>query len=271
MKYRIFKTLAFALLLGVCSVANGQVNLPDFDGQKNREQISRDFRGMGGDDIESLSHKARRHRLQNGAERAGAMSPELDEMVPDMMSRDVTDSLCQRNSPKKVALKGTRVTIDNIVYDVAGDTAIVYSGSNCSGAVTIPSSVTYDGKSYSVTSIGEYAFSGCTGLTSVTIPNSVTSIGDDAFYGCTGLKGFYVDSGNQYYTSVGGVLFCKDKTTLICYPGGKGGAYEIPNSVTSIGNWAFYGCTGLTSVTIPNSVTSIGDDAFYGCTGLKGF
>ncbi len=84
-----------------------------------------------------------------------------------------------------------------------------------------------------VTSIGDYAFYGCTGLTNITIPNSVTSIGRSAFYNCTGL------------TSV-----------------------TIPNSVTSIGGEAFYGCTGLTNITIPNSVTSIGDLAFYGCTGL---
>ena len=110
------------------------------------------------------------------------------------------------------------------------------------GNVVIPESVTYYGTTYSVTSIGEDAFRGCTGLTSVTIPNSVTSIEYAAFYGCTGL------------TSI-----------------------TIPNSVTSIGGEAFYdyegcgvfeGCTSLTSITIPSSVTSIGEDAFSDCTGL---
>ena len=132
----------------------------------------------------------------------------------------------------------------------------------------IPSSVEYNSVTYTVTSIGDDAFYGCTGLTSVTIPNSVTSIGSSAFSGCSGLTSIDVASDNSNYCSVDGVLFNKDKTTLIQYPGGKQGAYTIPNSVTSIGYAAFSGCSGLTSVTIPNSVTSIGAGAFNGCTGL---
>jgi hypothetical protein len=102
----------------------------------------------------------------------------------------------------------------------------------------------------------------------VTIPNSVTSIGNSAFSGCKGLTSINVASDNSNYCSVDGVLFNKDKTTLIQYPGGKQGAYTIPNSVTSIGDYAFPGCSGLTSIDIPNSVTSIGDYAFPGCSGL---
>jgi len=132
----------------------------------------------------------------------------------------------------------------------------------------IPASVTYNDVAYSVTSIGSVAFGECTGLTSVTIPNSVTSIGFGAFFGCSGLTSIDVASDNSNYCSVDGVLFNKDKTTLIQYPGGKQGSYTIPNSVTSIGNYAFRYCTGLTSVTIPNSVTSIGNYAFADCTGL---
>jgi hypothetical protein len=119
-----------------------------------------------------------------------------------------------------------------------------------------------------LTTIVSYAFYGCTGLTSVTIPNSVTSIDTTAFDGCTGLTGFNVDDGNTIYSSVDGVLFNKNETTLLKYPCCGETIYTIPNSVTSIDNKAFYRCTGLTSVTIPNTVTSIGTNAFYDCTGL---
>ena len=125
------------------------------------------------------------------------------------------------------------VKIDGIYYNLIskGKTAEVTSGEvKYSGEVVIPSSITYKGKEYTVTSIGNEAFSQCSGLTSVTIPNSVTSIDYYAFSGCSGL------------TSV-----------------------TIPNSVTSIGASAFWKCTGLTSITIPNSVTSIGEGAFQDC------
>ena len=137
-----------------------------------------------------------------------------------------------------------------------------------SGVVNIPESVTYDGKTYPVTSIGKSAFSSCKGLTSVTIPNSVTSIGTLAFGYCSGLTEINVDENNTVYSSIDGVVFNKSQTELVCYPGGKQGAYTIPNSVTSIGYQAFSGCSGLTSITIPSSVTSIGSSAFYGCSGL---
>jgi hypothetical protein len=112
------------------------------------------------------------------------------------------------------------------------------------------------------------AFSYCSSLTSVTIPNSVTSIGYSAFYYCTQLATINVDNANVNYSSEAGVLYNKNKTVLMQYPGGKQGAFIIPNSVTSIGASAFSYCSSLTSVTIPNSVTSIGVQAFSSCSSL---
>ena len=119
---------------------------------------------------------------------------------------------------------------------------------------------------YSVTSIGSSAFWGCSGLTSVEIPNSVTSIGDEAFYGCD-LDSINVESGNTVYDSRDNcnALIETATNTLLCGCNNT----IIPNSVTSIGNNAFNGCSGLTSVEIPNSVTSIGSSAFSSCSSLK--
>ena len=141
---------------------------------------------------------------------------------------------------------------DELVTEVNLTTATKISGyafSNCSGltSVTIPDSVT---------SIGIYAFSGCSGLTSITIPNSVTSIGESAFSSCTGLTSVTIPDS---VTSIRSWVFfgCSGLTSV-----------TIPNSVTSIDGYAFFNCSGLTSVTIGNKVTSIGYEAFYGCSSL---
>lgn len=138
-----------------------------------------------------------------------------------------------------------------------GEYALSYCGDGLT-SVTIPNSVI---------EIGEYAFNGCSSLMSVTIPNSVTSIGEGAFGGCTGLTRINVAIDNPAYSSIEGVLYNKNASILISSPGAKISA-NIPNSVTEIGEYAFYGYSGLTSVTIPNSVTTIGKGAFYFCSGL---
>ncbi|MBQ6708779.1 MAG: leucine-rich repeat domain-containing protein [Clostridia bacterium] len=167
------------------------------------------------------------------------------------------------------------ITIPDSVTSI-GDYA--FDGCESLKSVTIPDSVTSIGNSAfkycksltsvtipdSVTSIGDDAFRYCTNLTSVTIPDSVTSIGNRVFSYCGSLTKITVDTNNKYYLNDEyGVLFNKDKTTLIQYPGGNTRTtYVIPDSVTSIGNYAFAWCDLLTSVTIGNSVTSIGKYAF---------
>lgn len=123
-------------------------------------------------------------------------------------------------------------------------------------------------KTYAVISIIDYAFENYTTLTSVYIPNSVNKIGTHAFYGCSNLTEINVEPSNSTYSSKDGVLFTNDGHRLLIFPNGKKGDYTIPNSVTSIGDYAFYDSTGLTSVNIPDSVIVIGDYAFCDCTGL---
>ena len=173
-------------------------------------------------------------------------------------------------------------SVDGILFSKDGTVLVAYPQGKKDPSYSIPESVTciasdaFGGSRLtsvtipeSVTSIRLGAFFGCNSLTSITIPKSVVSIGDLALADCANLSNIYADEENTVYTSVDGILFNKEKTTLAIYPSGrKNTSYRIPGGVTSIGDYAFDGC-GLTSVTIPGSVTSIGSSAFSGCPSLK--
>lgn len=155
--------------------------------------------------------------------------------------------------------------VDGIYYIIDGNNVTVtyksYTNntyySDYAGDVTIPITVTYNDMTYDVTSIGSCAFSNCSDLTNVTIPNTVSSIGPGAFYKCTGLTSITIPNS---VTSIGGQTFsfCTGLTNV-----------TLGNFVTSIGGFAFLGCSGLSRITIPNSVTLIGPHAFEGCSGLS--
>ena len=150
-----------------------------------------------------------------------------------------------------------KFTMGNLTFKTLSDTEVELVGAdNGITNIYLNSPITYQGKSYSVTSIGDKAFADCSSLTSITIPNSVTSIGDWAFEDCSSLTSITIPNS---VTRIGEAAFagCKGLTSI-----------TIPNSVTSIGYEAFKYCSGLTSITIPNCVTSIGERAFYLCYSL---
>ena len=188
------------------------------------------------------------------------------------------------------------IVIDGLEYSFSPTTKEASVVRGCDGDITIPSEIEYEKYKYTVISIGSYAFSDCSGLTSVTIPNSVTEIGNSAFSGCTGLKEVHISSLESWckinfsnYNNYSNPLsyahnlylngeLVKDLVIPETVSEIKSSAFSgctgltsitIPNSVTEIGERAFSECSGLTSVAIPNSVTEIGSKAFYGCTGLK--
>lgn len=157
--------------------------------------------------------------------------------------------------------------VDGIYYNITSSTdltvEVTYQGSSYStyadeysGEVVIPTTVTYGGNTYSVTSIGNYAFDGCANLTSVIVPEGVVAIGSSAFWNCSGLVSMVLPKG---ISSIPSYAFynCSSLSTM-----------SIPEGVTSIGSSAFNGCSGLTSVVIPKGVISIGSSAFDDCSSL---
>ena len=171
-------------------------------------------------------------------------------------------------------------TLGKLTFETISDTKVELTKADKSVTqVYLNPTVTYNGRTYSVTSVRNYAFDGCSSLTSVAIPNSVTSIGGGAFFGCSSLTS--VTLGNSV-TSIGHGAFdnCSSLTS-INIPNSvviiEGYAFEscssltsvtIPNSVTSIGYWAFGNCSSLTSITLGKNLTSIGAAAFSGCSKL---
>jgi hypothetical protein len=151
-------------------------------------------------------------------------------------------------------------TGQKLKYEILDAKAHTVSAKKCSNSISgdleIPATVTHEGVTYTVTEIDGWAFSDCSNLTCVTIPDSVTTIGEFAFNGCSGLTSVTIPNS---VSTIGGWAFygCSSLTSV-----------TIPNSVTTIGEFAFDGCSGLTSVTIPNSVSTIGNNAFWNCWGL---
>ncbi len=174
------------------------------------------------------------------------------------------------------ARAGDRFTVDNLSYTVISEEnkTVIFNGAASGaekpkGKFIIPQIVANGSTRYMVTQIDTYAFDGCEDLTSVTIPSTVTTlgIGNNLFSNCQNLSEIIVAEDNATFSSFNGMLFDKNKKTLLCCPRAKE-SVEIPNSVTEIGFSAFLGCSSLTSVTIPNSVIKIGMDAFSGCSGV---
>jgi hypothetical protein len=169
--------------------------------------------------------------------------------IYDSNLKTVVDTL--KSTAKFVSLDLSGSPLTNIPLKTFKDCATL-------SGIILPDSVAY---------IGANAFDNCASLKSVTIPSSVTRMMDEVFIGCSSLTTITVAADSTAFSSKDGILYTKDKTTLIAYPAVKG-SFTIPNGVTNIGTKAFKGCTNLKSVIIPNSVNVIGANAFQDCTDL---
>ena len=173
----------------------------------------------------------------------------------------------------------TSAQLGNEVTSIADG---AFSGCTSITSIVIPNSVTYLGDAAfdgctnlssvtigtGVTGFSYLLFQNCTSLINLTVPSNILIINPESFYGCSNLINININSNNPNYTSVDGVVFNKNITTLVLYPIGKIGSYSIPNTVTTIAFESFLNCTNLTNITIPNSVTNITTYSLVGCTGL---
>ena len=201
---------------------------------------------------ETVSENETAVTVDTAAEQEMAEKPELEADQAETKDTEVED--------------GKEGYLSYCIYQKPDETKyveITRCDYNAKGAVEIPTKI----KDIKVTSIGNEIFFGCSELTSIEIPSSVTSIGNFAFSGCSGLTSINVEAGNEVYDSRDNCNAIIKKATNTLIQGCKN--TKIPSSVTSIGYYAFYDCSGLTGIEIPSSVTSIGDLAFWFCSGLK--
>jgi hypothetical protein len=216
----------------------------------------------------------------SGFEDKGITSVAISDTVTNIQAQEfapndeLTSFTVDTNNPAYSSSGG-------VLFNKSGTTLVEYPA-GVSGSYTIPGSVSNVGPSAfaacyylsdvtipdSVTNITAEGFAFCFGLTNVAIPDSVTSIGPGTFLNCENLTAITVAAGNPAFSSAGGALFDKNKTTLLEYPTGLSGSYAIPSGVMTIATNAFILCDGLTNITMPPSVTSIEDGAFGDCSGL---
>lgn len=199
-----------------------------------------------------LNENDRTCKLSSGNDASGDI--EIPATVPYNSEDYAVTSIGDRSFYKCTSL--TSITLPKGLTSIGDDT---FYGCSSLTSITLPERLT---------SIGNSAFWYCSSLTSITLPGGLSSIGVAPFFSCTSLTDINVDDKNLYFTSIDGVLFSKDRNTLICCPARKEDEYIVPEGVTSIRYVAFNYCTSLTSITIPESLTSMGSAAFYECTSL---
>lgn len=229
---------------------------------------------------------------RNGSGGAGAGNAHVNSLILAEGKRYLVDCGFAGDAPRTYTLSEMNQDFSYVIQ--SDDTLKVYQYEGLDTHVVVPDTI--DGKKVTalgvgaigngiapekiesvtlpdtLTSIGDRAFCNCTNLKSVTIPKNVSSVGKNAFltdFSKPGLTEIKVASGNPYFSEKNGVLFDKSGKTLIAFPTGRGGSYQIPDGVTGVGDRAFYYGVNLSSVTVPSTVKTLGTEAFENCTALK--